>query len=123
MTPHNLYAQRKTLRAFEKLWTSLEGLVNRFTKSDFNPFYHLGTLTIFMLLVLIATGVYLTIFYRPGLDVSYQTVEKISSNWFGSLMRSLHRYSSDAMILLIILHLFQMFFSNNYWGKRSLDLT
>ena len=102
---YNPYAQRKTLRAFEKLWTRFEGLVNRFTKSDFNPLYHLGTLTIFMLLVLIGTGVYLTAIYRPGLDVAYATVSKIDSNWFGSLMRSIHRYASDAMILLIILHI------------------
>ncbi len=119
----NPYAQRKTLRAFEKLWVKLEGIVNRFTKSDFNPFYHLGTLTIFMLLVLIGTGVYLTVIYRPGLDVAYATVEKIDSNWFGSLMRSVHRYASDAMILLIILHLFKMLFSDRYWGARWLAWT
>lgn len=119
----NYYAQRKTLRAFEKLWTKLEGIVNRFTKSDFNPFYHLGTLTIFMLLVLIGTGIYLTAIYRPGLDVAYATVEKIDSNWFGSLMRSMHRYASDAMILLIILHLLKMLFSDRYWGQRWLAWT
>jgi ferredoxin len=119
----NPYAQRKTLRTFEKFWTKLEGIVNRFTKSDFNPFYHLGTLTIFMLLVLIGTGIYLTAIYRPGLDVAYATVEKIDSNWFGSLMRSIHRYSSDAMILLIILHLLKMLFSDRYWGQRWLAWT
>jgi len=119
----NPYAQRKILRTFEKHWTRLEGLINRFTRSDFNPFYHLGTLTILMLVVLIATGVYLTVIYRPGLDVSYQTVEKISSNWFGSLMRSVHRYSSDAMILLIVLHFLKMLFSDKYWGSRWLAWT
>ncbi len=119
----NSYAQRKTLRAFEKLWTKLEGLINRLTKSDFNPFYHLGTLTIFMLLVLIGTGVYITAIYRPGLDVAYATVEKIDSNWFGSLMRSVHRYASDAMILLIILHFLKMLFSDRYWGSRWLAWT
>lgn len=119
----NPYAQRKILRTFEKIWVKLEGSVNRFTKSDFNPFYHLGTLTIFMLLVLIGTGIYLTAIYRPGLDAAYATVEKIDSNWFGSLMRSVHRYASDAMILLIILHLLKMLFSDRYWGSRWLAWT
>ena len=119
----NPYAQRKTLRALEKFWVRLEGIVNRFTKSDFNPFYHLGTLTIFMLLVLILTGAYLTAIYRPGLDVAYATVDKISSNWFGLLMRSIHRYSSDAMILLIVLHFLKMLFSDRYWGQRWLAWT
>ena len=119
----NLYPQRKTLRALEKIWTSVEGFVNRFTKSDFNPFYHLGVLTIFMLVVLLATGAYLTAIYRPGLDVAYATVDKIDSNWFGSLMRSVHRYASDAMILLIILHIFKMVVSDRYWGQRWLAWT
>ncbi|GMV32691.1 MAG: 4Fe-4S dicluster domain-containing protein [Chloroflexi bacterium CFX1] len=122
MTP-NPYAQRKTLRAFEKFWTSLEGFVNRFTKSDFNPLYHLGTLTIFMLIVLIATGAYLTVIYRPGLDVAYDTVAKIDATWFGSLVRSVHRYASDAMILLIVLHMLKMLFSDKYWGQRWLAWT
>jgi ferredoxin len=119
----NPYAQRKTLRAVEKLWSRFEGFINRLTQSDFNPFYHLGTLTIFMLLVLIFTGVYLTAIYRPGLDVAYATVQKIDSNWFGSLMRSVHRYASDAMILLVILHILKIFFSDRYWGQRWLAWT
>ena len=123
MNQYNPYAQRKILRALDKAWTRFEGLINRFAKSDFNPFYHLGTLTIYMLIVLIATGIYLTVIYRPGSDVAYATVEQISSNWFGSLMRSAHRYASDAMIVLIILHFFKMTFSDRYWGSRWLAWT
>ncbi len=123
MTNYNPYAQRKLLRTFEKLWTKFEGFINRFTKSDFNPFYHLGTLTIFMLIVLIGTGVYITLIYRPGLDVAYQTVEKIDSTWFGSLMRSMHRYASDGMIVLIILHMLKMLVSDRFSGQRWLAWT
>jgi ferredoxin len=117
------YTERRFMRKLERGWALLEGVVNRFTKSDFNPLYHLGTLTIFMLVVLIATGAYLTIIYRPGADVAYATVEKIDSNWFGSLMRSVHRYASDAMILLTILHLVKMLVSDKFWGQRWLAWT
>jgi ferredoxin len=123
MTNYNPYAQRKLLRTFEKLWAKFEGIINRFTKSDFNPFYHLGTLTIFMLIVLIGTGVYITLIYRPGLDVAYQTVEKIDSTWFGSLMRSMHRYASDGMIVLIVLHMLKMLVSDRFSGQRWLAWT
>jgi len=117
------YTERRFMRKMERGWALIEGVVNRFAKSDFNPLYHLGTLTIFMLIVLIATGVYLTIIYRPGMEVAYATVDKIDSNWFGSLMRSLHRYASDAMILLTILHLVKMFVSDKFWGQRWLAWT
>ncbi|WKZ46172.1 MAG: cytochrome b N-terminal domain-containing protein [Anaerolineales bacterium] len=118
-----LYPERTFLRKIEKIGVAIEGAVNRFAKSDFNPFYHLGTLTIFMLIVLIATGTYLTIIYRPGADVAYATVEKISSTWYGSLIRSVHRYASDAMIILIILHLVRMFIGDRFWGQRWLAWT
>ena len=117
------YTERRFMRKLERGWALIEGVVNRFAKSDFNPLYHLGTLTIFMLIVLIATGVYLTVIYRPGLDVAYATVEKIDSNWFGSLMRSVHRYASDAMILITILHLVKMLVADRFWGQRWLAWT
>lgn len=118
-----LYTERRFIRALEKGWISIEGVINRFAKSDFNPLQHLGTLTIFMLVVLIATGAYLTLFYRPGAEVAYDTVAKISSTWYGSLIRSVHRYASDAMIILIILHLFRMFTGDRFWGPRWLAWT
>jgi len=117
------YTERSSMRKLERWWALLEGMVNRFTKSDFNPLYHLGTLSIFMLIVLIATGVYLTIIYRPGADVAYATIEKIDSTWFGSLMRSVHRYASDAMIVIIILHITKVFVTDRFWGQRWLAWT
>lgn len=123
MNISNPYAERRFLRSLEKGWSKLEALVNRFTTSEFNPFYHLGTLTTFMIIVLIVTGIYLTIFYRPGVDRAYQTVAWISSTWFGSLMRSIHRYASDAMILLTLLHFLKMLFSDRFWGARWLAWT
>jgi ferredoxin len=118
-----LYAERTFMRRLERIGVMIEGAINRFAKSDFNPFYHLGTLTIFMLLVLIVTGVYLTLLYRPGAEAAYATVEKISSTWYGSLIRSVHRYASDAMIILILLHLARMFIGDRFWGSRWLAWT
>ena len=117
------YTERRFMRTLERGWALIEGVINRFAQSDFNPLYHLGTLTIFMLVVLLATGTYLTVIYRPGLDVAYATVEKIDTTWFGSLMRSVHRYASDAMILLTVLHLVKMLVSDKFWGQRWLAWT
>jgi ferredoxin len=118
-----LYTERTFMRRLENMGVAIEGAINRFAKSDFNPLYHLGTLTIFMLVLLILTGVYLTLIYRPGAEAAYATVEKISSNWFGSLIRSIHRYASDAMIVLIVLHLCRMFIGDRFWGQRWLAWT
>ncbi|MCC6261541.1 MAG: 4Fe-4S binding protein [Anaerolineales bacterium] len=118
-----LYTERRFMRALEKGWISVEGAISRFAESDYNPLHHLGTLTIFMLVVLLATGTYLTLFYRPGTEAAYATVANISSTWYGSLIRSVHRYASDAMIILIILHLCRMLFGDRFWGQRWLAWT
>ncbi|MCP5097802.1 MAG: 4Fe-4S dicluster domain-containing protein [Chloroflexi bacterium] len=120
-----IYSQRKLLRWFEKQWTSLEGVINRFsTVSEktrpYNPFYHTGTLLIFLLIVLTVTGLYLTIFYRPGTELAFQSVSDMNSFWLGSLMRTVHRYASDGLLIVTFVHALKMFFSDRFWGSRWL---
>ena len=120
MQVKRLYPRRRLLRALEKGWTSGERIVNRFTTVAFNPLYHLGTLSIFLLIVLAVTGLYLTVFYRPGADRAYASVARISASWLGSLMRTTHRYAADALIVVILLHALKMFLGDRFWGSRWL---
>jgi len=120
-----IYTARKRLRFFEKGWTALERVIDRIstpgaTAAPYNPFYYLGPLIIFLLIYVAITGLYLTILYRPGSDVAYQSVASISSNWLGSFMRTSHRYASDLLILATMLHALKTFFSDRFWGSRWL---
>lgn len=112
------YPHRKLLRAGESLWTRFEAAVNHITGPTYNPLYHLGTLTIYLFVVLLLTGVYLTLLYRPGTETAYASVEKMSANWFGALMRGIHRYASDGLTLVVALHLLKMLLSERFWGSR-----
>ena len=120
-----IYARRRLLRIFEGFWARFESLINRFstlatqTRPD-NPLYHLGTLAIFLLIVITVTGAYITLLYRPGSDQAYQSVVRISASGFGSLMRTIHRYASDALIVVIFLHALKTFLSDRFWGSRWL---
>ncbi len=114
------YLERRLLRTLERLWTRGEGVLNRLTTSPFNPLYHLGTLSIFLLIVLTVTGAYLTLFYRPGADRAYASVVGISASWLGSLMRTTHRYAADALIVVIFVHALKMLLSDRFWGSRWL---
>ncbi len=114
------YTQRRLLRRLEKGWTWGDGLLNRLATSTFNPLYHLGTLSIFLLIVLAVTGLYVTIFYRPGAERAYATVAGMSASWLGSLMRTAHRYAADALVLVILLHALKMLLGDRFWGSRWL---
>ncbi len=119
--PH--YSRRPILRKLEKGWTTVERGIDRLTTvaaplAPYNPLYYLGQLAILLLIIIIVTGVYLTIFYRPGSDRAYQSVVLLSANWFGSLMRTSHNYASDALLVVIVLHALKMLASDRFWGSR-----
>ena len=120
-----IYPRRRWLRALERGTAWVERVINRFGTVNervrpYNPLYHLGTLAIFLLIVLTITGLYLTIFYRPGVDRAYASVAGMSATWFGSLIRTIHRYAADALIVVSILHALKTFFSDRFWGSRWL---
>jgi ferredoxin/coenzyme F420-reducing hydrogenase delta subunit len=85
-----------------------------------NPLYHTGTIAIFSLAVALVTGVYLFLFYRVGTEAAHRSIEEIMAQplGIGALMRSLHRYSSDAAILAAALHGGKMLLNDRFWGPR-----
>jgi ferredoxin/coenzyme F420-reducing hydrogenase delta subunit len=126
---HQSYLDRRLVRTLENIWSRFESLINRFatTRADgnaprevWNPFYHLGTISIFLLAVLTITGIPLTVLYRPGAPGAFESINELSATWWGSLLRSIHRYAGDAMALTILLHAIKMFVSERFWGQRWL---
>lgn len=85
-----------------------------------NPFYHLGALSFFLFWVVVASGVYLYIFFETSIDGAYRSVEQLThAQWYlGGVARSLHRYASDAMVIAVLLHLAREFVLDRYRGVR-----
>ena len=86
----------------------------------FNPLYHTGTITIFLLIVILLTGIYLTMFYPFGFAISYNAVADIESNLIGRVIRAMHRYASDAAVIFGLLHGWRTFFQDRFRGPRWL---
>ena len=82
--------------------------------SKLNPLYHLGGMTVFLLIIDVLSGIYLFFFYDVDPQRAHSSVEVISSSFLGSLMRGLHRYSSDGLILFAILHMLHMIFTDRF---------
>lgn len=85
-----------------------------------NPMNHLGSLTIFFCWIVLISGIWLTIFFRTSISGAFESLEYLSrEQWYlGGIMRSLHRYASDAAILLLLLHVFKEFSFDRYRPKR-----
>ena len=98
----------------------LEAWFNYSFGPEWNPLYHLGTLTFFFFWVVLVSGIYLFIFFDTSLGGAYASVEYLThEQWYlGGVMRSLHRYASDAAIMTILLHMFREFALDRYRGFR-----
>ncbi|GMV05797.1 MAG: hypothetical protein AMXMBFR53_20740 [Gemmatimonadota bacterium] len=84
-----------------------------------NPLYHSGAVAVAAFVVLLATGLYLLLFYRIG--APWASVERITAQaWAGRWIRSLHRYASALAVVAALLHALRMFAQGRSWGPRAL---
>jgi coenzyme F420-reducing hydrogenase delta subunit/ferredoxin len=94
-------------RALRALLDAFEGAFDPAFGQAGNPWRHLGGIAFFLFWIVAATGIYVYIGFDTRADGAHASVERLSSNAFplGSLARSLHRYASDAFVLVALLHL------------------
>ena len=85
-----------------------------------NPLAQLGALGFFFFWIVAVSGIYLFIFFDTGIERAYESVEKLSRvHWFhAGIMRSLHRYASDLMVVMVAVHLLREFAYDHYRGVR-----
>ena len=97
-----------------------EGALNKIFGNDLNPFYYLGALGFYCFWIVVVSGVYIYAFYDTGVEDTFKSVEDIThQKWYlGGLMRSLHRYASDALVVVMFLHLLREFILGRYRGAR-----
>lgn len=88
--------------------------------SHYNPFYYLGALAWFNFWIVAGTGIYLYVFLDTSVTHAYSSVEYIThEQWYlAGITRSLHRYSSDAMVVLALVHLLREWAMDRYHGPR-----
>ncbi len=89
-------------------------------RPEVNPLYHTGTITIFLLVLIFASGLYLTMFFQFGFEASYRAVDALESNFVGRFMRALHRYASIAAIVTAAIHGWRTFVMRRFAGARRM---
>lgn len=88
--------------------------------SNLNPLHQLGALGWYFYWIVVVSGIYLYIFFDTGVTEAYESVEILTHNqWYaGGVMRSLHRYASDALVIVVLIHLLREFATDRLRGKR-----
>ncbi len=115
--PDPLPAVTKPLRTF---FDEAERLLGRAFPPQWNPLLNLGALGFFFYWIIVASGVYLFIFFGTGVDKAFDSVEYMTRDqwWAAGLMRSFHRYASDGLVVVMLTHLLREFSLGRYRGVR-----
>jgi len=102
------------------IWPVIDFLLRKKVPQHRHSFwYTLGSMGLFFLLVQIVTGVLLMIYYSPSQP--WSSVQRIVMEIpFGGLIRSIHHWSANLMLLALFVHLFSTFFMKAYRPPREL---
>lgn len=106
--------------ALQWLFMRVEALFNAAFGDRLNPLYHVGAITFFLFWVVGASGLYLYAFFETGVAEAYSSVQSLThGQWFaGGILRSVHRYASDALVVTMFVHLLRHFAFDHYHGFR-----
>src|ERR1700693_3797029 len=95
--------------------------VDYYAPKNFNIWYFFGSLAMLVLVLQLATGIFLTMFYKPGEATSFDSVEYIMREVnFGWLIRYLHSTGASAFFIVVYLHMFRAFLYGSYRAPREL---
>jgi hypothetical protein len=107
-------------RAIRAPFLRLEALFEALFGSRLNPIAQLGTLGWFLFWIVTASGICVYVFFDTGVTQAWDSLERLSRDrwWLGGIMRSLHRYASDALVIVVLLHAAREFAMDRMRGNR-----
>ncbi|MBS3760777.1 cytochrome b [Halodesulfurarchaeum sp.] len=111
----------------------LDRLFARFEKKAFplHGSFLLGELALFAFTGIVATGIFLGLFYEPStatvtfegesLPAAYASVLQINSLSIGLLVRRIHHWSAHIMLATIVVHMARVYFTGAYRKPRDIN--
>ena len=87
----------------------------------YSHWYFLGGITLFLFVIQVCTGILLLLYYRPSANEAFESVQYIMTRvQFGWLVRSIHSWAANLMILTAFAHMFSVMFLRAYRKPREL---
>jgi len=84
--------------------------------------FGLGIILGFLFLIMLFTGVILMVYYTPSVETAYQSVKEIVNVVPGGrIIRNMHRWASQGMVIVVLLHMLRVFYTGSYLEKRSMN--
>ena len=102
-----------------QLWN--DHLARYYAPKNFNFWYFFGSLALFILVIQIVTGIWLTMNYKPSAENAFASVEYIMRDveW-GWWIRYMHSTGASAFFIVIYLHMYRAMLYGSYKRPREL---
>ena len=82
--------------------------------------YYFGGMTLFLFCIQVITGILLLLYYRPSPESAFESVQFIMTKvTFGWLIRSVHGWCANLMVLMAFVHLFTVLLMKGYRPPRE----
>jgi quinol-cytochrome oxidoreductase complex cytochrome b subunit len=84
--------------------------------------FGLGGMSLVLVLLLAATGILMMLVYEPSPEGAYASVQRLESDYlFGALVRGVHHWCANLLIVVALLHLLRVFFTGGFLGPRQFN--
>jgi quinol-cytochrome oxidoreductase complex cytochrome b subunit len=91
------------------------------TPKNLSYWWNFGSIAGFMLMVMIATGIFLAMQYTPHVDHAFNSVERIMRDVnYGWLLRYLHMNGASMFFIAVYIHIFRGLYYGSYKAPREL---
>ena len=96
-------------------------LTQYYAPKNFNFWYFFGALSLFVFVMQILTGIFLTMHYKPDASMAFESVEYIMRDVsFGWLIRYMHSTGASLFFVVVYLHMFRGLMYGSYKKPREL---
>ena len=86
-----------------------------------NYFYCFGGITFTLFIILILTGLLLSVHYSPSESDAYRSIQRLHREVpLGGLLRAAHHWAGNLMVVMIVLHMLRVFITGSYKNPREL---
>ena len=86
-----------------------------------NWWFTLGSASLFLFFMQVATGIFLSVYYVPSPDHAYDSIQFIMNGVaFGWLIRGIHHWGATLMVIFVFIHMLRTFYYAAYKFPREL---
>jgi len=105
----------------ESLWPMLTHPIPKTAAGPMGWWYVFGSASLTLLLIQIITGIGLALVYVPAADQAYESLLYLNYEQpLGWFLRALHYYAGSGMVVLLLVHMTQVFLHGAYKYPREL---